>query len=101
MQVFGDVHNALARGFCDDPLSIANYEVVKQTPKSIECLKAAGFIVFPLERRYAGGLIKTAITAIGECGGDPSEEDARRVLRSLTDWVIDNWYDNLLLPPEV
>jgi hypothetical protein len=91
----------VASGFCDDPLSISNYEVVKQTTTSIESMKAAGFVVFPLERRYAQGLVESAITAISECGSDPSEEDARRVLRALTDWVIDNWYDDLLSPSEV
>jgi len=100
MQVFGDVHYAVASGFCDDPQSISNYEVVKQTTASIESLRAAGFIVFPLERRYAQGLIESAITAISDCGSDPSEQDVRRVLGTLTDWVIDNWYDDLLSPPE-
>ena len=48
MKIFNDVHYGLARGLCDDPLSIENYEKVAQMPRSIGFLKDAGFIVFPL-----------------------------------------------------
>ncbi len=100
MQIFNDVHNALARGLCDDPLSIANYEKVAQMPRSIGFLKDAGFIVFPLEPRYSGGLIEAAMEAMRQSGFDASQEDARHVIGSLTGWVIDHWYSDYLSPPD-
>lgn len=101
MKIFNDVHYGLARGLCDDPLSIENYEKVEQVPRSIGFLKDAGFIVFPLENRYSGGLIETAIEAMRQSGFDASEEDARHVIGSLTGWVIDHWYSDYLAPPDI
>jgi len=101
MKIFNDVHYGLARGLCDDPLSIENYEKVAQMPRSIDSLKDAGFIVFPLETRYSGGLIEAAMEAMGQSGFDASQEDARNVIGALTGWVIDHWYSDYLAPPDI
>lgn len=101
MKIFNDVHNALARGICDDPLSIENYETVAQMPRSISFLKDAGFIVFPLESRYSGGLVQAALEVMRQSGFDASQEDAHRVIDSLTNWVIDHWYPDILSPPDI
>lgn len=106
MQIFNDVHYALAKGLCfdteyPDPRLIYNQDKCARMPKSISSLKDAGFIVFPLERRYSEGLIKAAIEAMRQGGFDASQEDARRVIGASTGWVIEHWYPDMLSPPDV